>query len=202
MLKKLDYNFYNRADVVQIARELLGKVLVTRMQEGFTSGRIVETEAYCGVTDRASHAYNGRRTARTEIMFNDAGRGYVYLCYGVHHLFNVVTNAKDIPHAILIRAVEPLIGLDIMQRRTGKQQNDFSLTSGPGNLSRALGIETRLSGIDLTGSTIYIAEDGYSISGNNIVATTRVGVNYAGDDALLPYRFYVRGNGYVSARKH
>ena len=117
-MKKLDYNFYNRPDVVKIARELLGKVLVTNWEDGLTSGRIVETEAYEGVTDRASHAFNGRRTARTEVMYADAGSGYVYLCYGIHHLFNVVTNVTNTPHAILIRALEPLQGVNIMLQRT------------------------------------------------------------------------------------
>ena len=201
-MKKLDYNFYNRPDVVKIARELLGKVLVTDWGNGLTSGRVVETEAYKGVTDRASHAYNGRRTARTEVMYNDAGSGYVYLCYGIHHLFNVVTNVKNTPHAILIRAVEPLQGVDMMLQRTGKQNPDRTLTSGPGNVSKALGILTRHSGISLTGNTIFIADDGFAVRTKDIIATPRIGVGYAGEDALLPYRFFIRNNIYVSGRKH
>lgn len=199
-MKKLDYNFYNRADVVKIARELLGKVLVTKWDGIITSGRIVETEAYNGVFDRASHAYNGRRTARTEIMYNDAGSGYVYLCYGIHHLFNVVTNVKNTPHAILIRAVEPLQGINIMLQRTGKQNPDRTLTSGPGNVSKALGILTRHSGISLMDNLIFIADDGYALPRKEIIATPRIGVDYAGEDALLPYRFFIRNNIYVSGK--
>ncbi len=201
-MKKLDYNFYNRRNVVKIARELLGKVLVTDWGSGLTSGRIVETEAYRGVTDRASHAYNGRRTARTEIMYNDAGSGYVYLCYGIHHLFNVVTNIKNTPHAILIRAVAPLAGVNIMLQRTGKQNPDRTLTSGPGNVSKALGILTRHSGVSLLDNMIFIADDGFMLKQKDIIATPRIGVDYAGEDALLPYRFFIRNNIYVSGRRH
>ncbi|HRO46213.1 DNA-3-methyladenine glycosylase [Agriterribacter sp.] len=201
-MKKLDYNFYNRPNVVKIARELLGKVLVTDWGSGLTSGRIVETEAYNGITDRASHAYNGRRTARTEVMFNDAGKGYVYLCYGIHHLFNVVTNVKNTPHAILIRAVEPLQGINIMLQRTGKRNPDRTLTSGPGNVSKALGILTRHSGVNLIDNTIFIADDGFTLQQKDIIATPRIGVDYAGEDALLPYRFFIRNNIYVSGRRH
>lgn len=201
-MKKLEYNFYNRPDVVKIAKELLGKVLVTRWEDGLTSGRIVETEAYQGITDRASHAYNGRRTARTEVMFGDAGRGYVYLCYGIHHLFNVVTHRQDIPHAVLIRAVEPVEGVHIMLKRTGKQQADRTLTSGPGNVSKALGIFSGYSGISLLDNTIYIADDRFKLQQKNIIASPRIGVDYAGEDALLPYRFFIKDNMYVSGKKH
>jgi DNA-3-methyladenine glycosylase len=200
-MKKLDYNFYRRNDVITIARDLLGKVLVTNWGGAITSGRIVETEAYNGVVDRASHAYNGRRTARTEIMYNDAGSGYVYLCYGIHHLFNVVTNVKNTPHAILIRAVEPLQGINIMLQRTGKQNPDRTLTSGPGNVSKALGILTRHSGISLMDNLIFIADDGYALPRKEIIATPRIGVDYAGEDALLPYRFIIKDNPYVSGRR-
>ncbi len=200
-MKKLDYNFYRRNDVVTIARDLLGKVLVTNWDGAITSGRIVETEAYNGVVDRASHAYNGRRTARTEIMYNDAGSGYVYLCYGIHHLFNVVTNVKNTPHAILIRAVEPLQGVNIMLQRTGKQNPDRTLTSGPGNVSKALGIYTLHSGVSLLDDMIFIADDGFQLRNNAIIATPRIGVDYAQEDALLPYRFIIKGNPYVSSRR-
>jgi DNA-3-methyladenine glycosylase len=201
-MKKLDHYFYNRADVVNIARELLGKVLVTQWDGVVTSGRIVETEAYRGITDRASHAWNGRRTRRTEIMYDDGGKGYVYLCYGIHHLFNVVTNIKDTPHAVLVRAVEPLEGIDIMLQRTGKKKPDRTLTSGPGNVSRALGLLVSHSGISLLDEAVFIADDGYAVQKRDIVATTRIGVDYAGEDALLPYRFFVRDNIYVSGRRH
>ena len=140
-IKKLEYSFYERADVVKLAKELLGKILVTDFEGNRTSGRIVETETYAGIVDKASHAYNSRRTNRTEIMFQEGGKAYVYLCYGIHHLFNVVTNKKNIPHAILIRALEPLEGIEIMLDRTKKIKADYSLTRGPGNVSKALPLE-------------------------------------------------------------
>jgi DNA-3-methyladenine glycosylase len=200
-MEKLDHYFYSRADVVNIARELLGKVLVTQWDGAVTSGRIVETEAYRGITDRASHAWNGRRTRRTEIMYDDGGKGYIYLCYGIHHLFNVVTNIKDTPHAVLIRAVEPLEGISTMLQRTGKKKPDRTLTSGPGNVAKALGLLVSHSGISLLDEAVFIADDGYALKKKDIVATTRIGVDYAGEDALLPYRFFIRGNTYVSGRR-
>lgn len=198
---KLGYNFYNRDNVVTIARELLGKVLVSQWDGITTSGRIVETEAYYGAVDRASHAWNGRRTARTEIMFGDAGRAYVYLCYGIHHLFNIVTNAKDTPHAVLIRALEPVAGIDTMLKRTGKKKPDRTLASGPGNVSKALGIVTTHTGINLLDDMLFIADDGFKVKKKDILATPRIGVDYAGEDALLPYRFILKGNIYVSGGK-
>jgi DNA-3-methyladenine glycosylase len=201
-MKKLDYYFYNRADVVNIARELLGKVLVTQWDGVVTSGRIVETEAYRGVTDRASHAWNGRRTRRTEIMYDEGGKGYVYLCYGIHHLFNVVTNIKETPHAVLVRAVEPMEGIGTMLQRTGKKKPDRTLTSGPGNVSKALGLMVSHTGVSLLEDTVFIADDSYALKKRDIIATTRIGVDYAGEDALLPYRFFIRDNIYVSGRRH
>ncbi len=200
-MRRLKKDFYHRQDVVQIARELLGKILITNFDDIITSGRIVETEAYNGVVDKASHAYGGRRTNRTEIMYNNGGTAYVYLCYGIHHLFNVVTNAKDVPHAILIRAIEPLRGIDAMLMRTHKKKPDFTLTRGPGNVSKALGITTMHSGSDLRQRNIWIADDGYILPESQIVASPRIGVDYAAEDSLLPYRFYVRNNGYVSGKK-
>jgi len=134
---KLDNSFYDRPNVVRVARDLLGKVLVTEIDGQRTSGRIVEVEAYNGVIDRASHAWSGRRTRRTEVMFGQGGVAYVYLIYGIHHLFNVVTNSKDVPHAVLVRALEPMEGIPEMLRRTGKHVADHTLTRGPGNLSKA-----------------------------------------------------------------
>lgn len=199
-LKKLDYEFYNRTNVVQIAKTLIGKILVTKFNNIETTGRIVETEAYNGVIDKASHAWNGRRTARTEIMFGDAGMAYVYLCYGIHHLFNIVTNAKNTPHAVLIRALEPLTGIDTMLKRRGKKKPDTTLSSGPGNVSKALGISTKHSGTNLLDNIMYIADDGYKVTNKQILATPRIGVEYAGADASLPYRFILKGNIYVSGR--
>lgn len=199
-MQKLDLQFYRRENVVQIARELLGKVLVTKWDRTVTSGRIVEVEAYAGVTDKASHAFGGKRTVRNEVMYAEGGMAYVYLCYGIHHLFNVVTHARDIPHAILIRAVEPLQGIKIMQQRTGKEQVDRTLTKGPGNLSKALGIRSFHSGLSLTGKELFIADDGFLFSRKEIAASPRIGVDYAGKDALLPYRFYIKGNPFVSGK--
>ncbi len=200
-IKKLGYSFYSGKDVVKIAKDLIGKILITQFDGVKTSGRIVETEAYAGAIDRASHAYGGRRTKRTEIIFADAGKAYVYLCYGIHYLFNVVTNKKDVPHAILIRAVEPLEGIDEMLRRTRKIKLDNTLTKGPGNVSKALGITTHHTGSDLFADEIFIADDDFKINKKNIIATPRIGVDYAGEDAKLLYRFIVKGNGYVSGKK-
>ncbi|MHA4808823.1 DNA-3-methyladenine glycosylase [Flavitalea flava] len=199
-LKKLDYSFYGRSDVAKVARELLGKILITSFDNQFTSGRIVETEAYNGAVDKASHAYGNRRTARTEIMYGEPGRAYVYLCYGIHHLFNVVTNRKDVPHAILVRALEPLEGIPIMLERSGKIKLDHTLTRGPGNLSRALGLGVPHTGTSLLEEDVYIADDGFRYRKAEIGISPRIGVDYAAEDALLPYRFYVKGNKYVSGK--
>lgn len=192
--------FYRRKNVLQIARELLGKILVTRFNTIETSGRIVEVEAYNGIVDKASHAFRGRRTNRNEIMYAAGGVAYVYLCYGIHHLFNVVTHSKETPHAILIRAVEPVNGIDEMLKRTGKKKVDNTLTRGPGNLSKALGIFTSHSGLSLTGKELLIADDGFVFSKKEIAASPRIGVDYAGKHALLPYRFYIKGNPFVSGK--
>ena len=197
----LQHSFYDRSNVTVIARELLGKILITSFDNEITAGRIVETEAYNGAVDRASHAYGNRRTNRTEVMFGKPGTAYVYLCYGIHHLFNVVTNKKEIPHAILIRAVEPTEGISIMQDRTRKKVLDNTLTRGPGNVSKALGIFTYHSGLDLVTSDIRIVDDGFQYKKKEIAVTTRIGVDYAGPDALLPYRFIVRDNPYVSGKR-
>jgi DNA-3-methyladenine glycosylase len=197
----LPESFYTRSNVVRIAKELLGKVLVTNIDGLHTSGMIVETEAYAGPVDRASHAYGNRRTKRTEIMYMNGGTAYVYLCYGIHHLFNVVTNTKDVPHAILIRGIEPLEGIDVMLLRRNKKKLQPSITAGPGAMSMALGIRTSHTGCSLQGPTIYIEDRGIKISNKNIVSATRVGVAYAKEDALLPYRFYIRNNSYVSKGK-
>lgn len=200
-IKILSPSFYTGKDVVKIAKELLGKILLTRFDGVETSGRIVETEAYAGELDGASHAYGGRRTARTEVMYQEGGIAYVYLCYGIHHLFNVVTNKKDTPHAILIRALEPIKGIEKMLERTGKKKLDYSLTKGPGNVAKALGISTKHTGYNLRTDGIYIMDDGFKIAKKNIHLTARIGVDYAGEDAKLLYRFIVNDNPYVSAKK-
>lgn len=197
----LSKEFYRREDVVSIAQELLGKVLVTNIDGEVTSGIITETEAYAGVTDKASHAYGGRRTNRTEIMYHDGGAVYVYLCYGIHHLFNVVTNVEGVPHAVLIRAIEPLDGIPIMLQRRKKEKLDATLTAGPGAMSQALGITTQYTGARLDEGSISIEDRRVIINSKDIEARTRVGVSYAKEDALLLYRFSIRRSKYVSKGK-
>ena len=197
-MKKLPIQFYKRTDVISVAKDLIGKIIVTDFYGLVTSGRIVETEAYIGHTDRASHSFEGKRTARNEHMYANPGTAYVYICYGMHHLFNVVTNAKGIPDAVLIRALEPLTGIDIMLERTGKLKSDSSLTKGPGNAAKALGISKNISRINLLKDEIYIADDGFVIDPNLIGISPRIGIQNTGDAVLKPYRFYVKGNRFVS----
>ncbi len=198
--KKLSLNFYKRKDVVQIARDLLGKILVTNFDGVTTSGRVVEAEAYVAHIDKASHAFAGRRTLRNDHMYAHAGTAYVYICYGMHQMFNVVTNEKDIPDAVLIRAIEPIEGIDIMLQRTGKPKLDFTLTKGPGNVGKALGIFKKHSGLHLLDDEIYLVDDGIKLKENEIGISKRIGVESAFPDSELPYRFYVRGNRYVSGK--
>jgi len=200
--KKLSHHFYTRENVIQISKDLLGKFLMTRIEgEIVTGGMIVETEAYAGATDRASHAYGNRRTNRTETMFAQGGISYVYLCYGIHNLFNIVTNQSEIPHAVLIRAIEPTIGIDLMIQRRKKKKLDFTLTSGPGSLSEALGITRNQNSISLLDDEIWVEDHGISFPENKIIASPRVGVGYAKEDALLPWRFRVKENSWTSKSK-
>ena len=199
-MKKLPVTFYKRKDVVIVARELIGKVVVTNMDGLITSGRIVETEAYVAHIDKASHSFGGRRTAKNEHMYATAGTAYVYICYGMHQMLNVVTNDKDIPDAVLIRAIEPLEGIDIMLKRTGKPKMDFTLTRGPGNVGKALGIFKKHSGSHLLDEEIYLADDGFKTKDNEIGISKRIGVESAFPDSELPYRFYMKGNKYVSGK--
>src|SRR5580692_9224532 len=185
-LKKLDADFYERRSVVTVARALLGKVLVTELDGVRTSGRIVEVEAYNGVVDRASHAFPWRRTARTEVMFGAGGTAYISLIYGIHRLFNVVTNREGIP---------------VMLKRMGREQLDHSLTRGPGNVSRALGLRTHHTGLSLLKGQVWIGDDGFRPRRGEIAASPRIGVDYAGADAALRYRFFLKGNQYVSGPK-
>ncbi len=200
-LKILDQSFYSRKNVVQVARDLLGKILISNLDGIRSSGRIVETEAYAGVKDKASHAFGGRRTTRSEHLYGEPGTVYIYICYGMHHLFNVITNKKNIPHGVLIRALEPMVGIEEMLKRTGKHTVDYTLTKGPGNLSRAMGLNKLHSGGNVFSEEIFIADDGLRYKKDEIVTTKRIGVDGAAEDANLPYRFIVRGNPYVSAKK-
>jgi len=191
-MSKIKRGYYLHNDVVFLAKDLLGKVLVTRINNRLTSGIITETEAYAGETDKASHAYKGRRTARTEIMYAKGGTGYVYLCYGIHHLFNIVTNEQDVPHAILIRGIKPLSGISTILQRRGQSKLSPATSSGPGTVSQALGIKTIHTGIDLCSKTIWLEDDNISYAPEDILTGPRIGIDYAGEDAKLPYRFLVK----------
>ena len=198
-MEKLSPAFYQRNDVVTIAKELIGKIIVTDTHNNITSGRIVETEAYVAHIDKASHAYNGKRTLRNEAMYAAAGTLYVYICYGMHNMLNIVTNDKDVPDAILIRALEPMSGIEIMLARTNKKVLDNTLTKGPGNVAKAMGISKYFSGKVLK-DEINIFQDEVAYQQNEIGISKRIGIDSAGLDALLPYRFFVKGNKYVSGR--
>ena len=182
-MKKLSKAFYDRQDVIQIAKELLGKLVITNIDGKITSGRIVETEAYVGLTDKASHSFGGRRTAKNEHMYSAPATSYVYICYGMHQMLNIVTNKKDIPDAVLIRAVEPIDGIDIMLKRTGKPKLDNTLTKGPGNVGKALGLTKINSGKDLLDGDIIIYEDKESnIAEEKIGKSKRIGIESASLD--------------------
>lgn len=200
-MSKLPTSFYTRSDVVKISRELLGKMLVTEIGGLRTAGIIVETEAYAGPGDKACHAYLGRHTRRTAPMFREGGIAYIYLIYGVYHLFNIVTNTAGNPFAVLVRAIEPIDGIDTMLDRRGLPALTPQLTAGPGTLSIALGLTKGLSGESLQGPHIWLDDRGIRVAKKDIVATTRVGVAYAGADALLPYRFFIRDHPWVSKAK-
>ncbi len=188
---KLPQSFYLGDDVVSISRELLGKVLCTHIGGVVTRAWIIETEAYAGVDDRASHAWGGRRTRRTEPMFGPGGTAYVYLCYGIHHLFNVVTNVAGVPHAVLVRGGSALEGLETIAARRARPAEDRALLAGPGSLAQGLGITTALTGSSLVDGPIWIEDHGFAVDESSIAAGPRVGVDYAGEDAARPYRFRI-----------
>jgi len=188
-MTKIRSNFYLREDVVEISRDLLGKYLCSKIQGVLTTGIITETEAYAGVEDRASHAFGNKRTKRTEVMYAKGGVAYVYLCYGIHHLFNIVTNRENVPHAVLIRAIQPVDGLEMMAKR--RNTKNKLITNGPGTISQALGIRTQHSGIDLQGDEIWLEDNGIHIPDRVVIIGPRVGVEYAKEDARLPYRFRI-----------
>lgn len=193
---KLKETYYQHGDVEKLAQNLLGKVLVTNINNLLTSGLIVETEAY-SYREKGCHAYNNLRTARTEVMFAAGGLTYVYLCYGIHHLFNIVTNKKDKAEAVLVRALQPLDGQPTMMKRF-KVNSINRITSGPGKLTKALGIDRNLNAKVLTGDEIWIEDTGTKIAKHQIVAAKRIGIDYAGKDAELKWRFYVRDNPWIS----
>jgi DNA-3-methyladenine glycosylase len=196
-MAKLPLSFYQQEDVVTLSTQLLGKLLFTRINGRLTGGIITETEAYDGVIDKACHAYGGRNTKRTATMYLSGGVTYVYLCYGIHHLLNVVGGTAGNPQAVLIRAIEPTIGIDVMLGRRKMEKLAPRITAGPGALAQALGIDKELNAKSLSGDQIWI-EDHANYAANEIVATTRIGVAYAQEHALWPFRFYLKGNKYVS----
>lgn len=197
-----DWQVLHQRDVVKAANWLLGKILLTNIKGSITAGRIVETEAYQGPDDRASHAFQNRRTQRTETMFGPAGYSYVYLCYGIHNMFNVVTGPRDTPHAVLIRGIEPLVGTEIMQKRRKMDALEPRLTSGPGSLCQAMGIERSLNNRDLTSSESQIQllkEESQEVF--EIVASPRVGISYAKEWIKTPWRFRIKDNIWCSPAK-
>jgi DNA-3-methyladenine glycosylase len=194
---RLTQDFYARDNVVKIARELLGKVLYTKQNGIITAGMIVETEAYSW-TERGCHAYGRRKTPRNAIMFETGGYAYVYLCYGMHHLFNVTTNKEGTPEAVLVRALEPTVGLPEMEIRRGKLNNPFHLTSGPGKLTKAMGIDRKLNGKSLLEHEVWLEDSGERITPAKMEVSPRIGIDYAGEDASLPWRFTIKGNRWVS----
>ena len=241
----LPFSFYQRDDVILIAKELLGKILFSHVDGIPTGGMIIETEAYRGPEDKACHAFNNRRTPRTEVMFQDGGIAYVYLCYGIHNMLNIVTAMSETPHAVLIRSIIPVHGLETMLHRRKKIKtystltletavqgdkvmqdfeleslpigvdhsqkvkaisigNDYSskdcvnlapstavsrLTQGPGSVCQALGINRAHNGHSLLGPMLWIEESDFTLDASMIKATPRIGVDYAGEDAFLPWRF-------------
>lgn len=186
----LSTDFYSNPDVVEVSRNLLGKILCTQMNGEFTSGMITETEAYCGRNDKACHANNDKRTDRTEVMFGEPGHAYIYLCYGIHHLFNVVTNREGLADAVLIRSIKPIDGIEVIKQRR-QIALEKNMSNGPGKLTQALNIRTSYTGHNLSEHPIWIEDRGIHIADEKIQSTPRIGVDYAGDDALKPWRFTI-----------
>lgn len=186
----LPLTYYQNSDVLYLAKDLVGKYLFTDFDGVITGGMIIETEAYRGPEDRASHSFGNRRTARNEVMYGKGGISYVYMCYGIHFLFNIVTNLAEIPHAILIRAIRPEFGIEDMQKRRAREDLK-TLTAGPGALCKALGIEKNHNGIPLDQPPIWLEDRKMILPPSQIKTGPRIGVDYAGEDALLPWRFYL-----------
>lgn len=197
---KLKPGYYQNSDVIFLAQDLLGKILFTKKNEEITAGIITETEAYFGEADKASHAYGGLRTLRTEAMFQTGGYSYVYLCYGIHHLFNIVVSQENDPKSVLVRAVEPYEGLSVIESRRNRPVSDKTISSGPGSVCKALGIDMKFNKKPLNGKEIWIEDSGLQYSQDDIASTPRIGVAYAGEHALLPFRFYLKKNRYVSKK--
>jgi len=193
---KLNESFYQGNNVVKIAKELLGKGLFTKINNKTLGGMIVETEAYSHV-EKGCHAYQKKKTIRNEVMFKHGGHAYVYVCYGIHNLFNVVTNEEDEADAVLIRALEPVKGIEWMKKNSNTS-NEKRITSGPGKLTKALGIDRSHNADLLWSEHIWLEDLGIIIPKRQIVSSPRIGIDYAGEDALLPWRFTIKGNVWVS----
>ena len=199
MGKKLPRGFYLREDTITVAKDLLGKLIVVPDDSGRrVSGMIVETEAYLGETDRGAHSYAGRRTPRNEVTYGIGGHAYVFFIYGMYYQLNVVTGPVDHPHVVLIRAVEPVEGIEIMRERRGAMK-DRNLTSGPGKLCIALAIDRSLNSENLRGKRIWL-EDHRSFTRGEIAVGKRIGIDYAGEDVEKPWRFWVKDNLFVSKK--
>lgn len=197
---QLTRRFYEQNNVGVLAKKLLGKELITNFNGIITTGLITEVEAYSGRNDKACHANNGLRTSRTEVMYWAGGHAYVYLCYGIHHMINIVTNVEEMADAVLIRAFEPKKGIDAMLKRRGFDKLTKALTSGPGNVGKALGLDTKKhNGLSLLENEIWI-EDQTEISEDQIITSTRIGVDYAEEDALKPWRFYIKDSEWISKK--
>jgi DNA-3-methyladenine glycosylase len=192
-VKPLPRSFYARP-VLVVARDVIGKILVHDTDEGRVAGRIVEAEAYRGPEDRAAHSYGGRRTARTEAMYGPPGHAYVFFVYGMHHHVNLVTTKEGLPHAVLLRAVEPIEGIELMAKRRGRKATDRELTNGPGKLCVAFGIDRRAYGADLCRKPLFLADG----PRGRVARSPRVGIDYAGAWVTRPWRFYEQGNPWVS----
>jgi len=202
-MTRLSKSFYQQSDVVKTAQQLLGKLLVTNFNGERTSGRIVETEAYRAPDDKACHAYDNKKTKRTQVMFMEGGTAYITLCYGIHHLFNVVTGAEGMAQAVLIRGIEPVEGIDLMLHRRNMKKITPRMTAGPGTLSKALGITTDWHGSSLTieNNSIWLEKTNISYLEDEIIASPRVGINYAEEWKDIPWRFRVKNNIWTSPAK-
>lgn len=199
-MAKLKPEYFQNKDVIFLAQDLLGKILFTKKNGEITAGIITETEAYFGEEDKASHAYGGRRTLRTEAMYQPGGYSYIYLCYGIHHLFNIVVSLKNDPKSVLIRSVEPYQGFSVIENRRNRSSSDKSISSGPGSVCKALGIDMTFNRKPLTGEDIWIEDSGLQYRPEDIASTSRIGVAYADEHAQLPLRFYLKKNRYVSKK--
>jgi DNA-3-methyladenine glycosylase len=199
--KKLSREFYTRGDTLLVARELLGKRLVVPSQGARVSGIIVETEAYLGPEDKAAHSFNHRRTPRTEVMYERGGAAYVFFIYGMYYQFNVVVNRAEIPHAVLVRAVEPEEGVELMRARRLAVRRDRDLTNGPGKLCQAFSIDRTLNGEDLRGGRVWLEDAGYQVPGQLVSSGPRVGIDYAEEFVDKHWRFWIKDNPYVSRKR-